>query len=124
MKKFKGRCGAALLEVIVSIAILGLLAVPISSGIMVSLRINEQSSEIMKARLAVSSAAETIMATGIESVDEANSLNLPQVDIVNVTPPHGRGYWELTIRSEKFDYISVDIRVRSNELRTTGGNSP
>ena len=65
MRKFKNRCGAALLEVLISIAILGLLTVPISSGIMMSLHINANSDEIMQAKLAVSSAAEMIMAEGI-----------------------------------------------------------
>lgn len=119
MRKLKERCGAALLEVLVSIAILGLLALPISSGIMVSLRINEQSSEMMKARLAVSSAAETIMAAGISSADEAASLDLPRVDVENAVL--NGGYWTLTVRSEDFEDIFVDIRFRSNALRTPEG---
>ena len=119
MRKLKERCGAALLEVLVSIAILGLLAVPISSGIMVSLRINEQCNEMMKARLAVSSAAEIIMATGISSVEEAASLDLPRVDVEN--PVLNGGYWTLTVRSEDFEDIFVDIRIRSNALRTPEG---
>ena len=119
MRKLKERCGAALLEVLVSIAILGLLAVPISSGIMVSLRINEQCNEMMKARLAVSSAAEIIMATGISSAEEAASLDLPRVDVEN--PVLNGGYWTLTVRSEDFEDIFVDIRIRSNALRTPEG---
>lgn len=119
MRKLKERCGAALLEVLVSIAILGLLALPISSGIMVSLHINEQSSEMMKARLAVSSAAEIIMATGISSAEEAASLDLPRVDVENPVPKGG--YWTLTVRSEDFEDIFVDIRIRSNALRTPEG---
>ena len=119
MRKLKERCGAALLEVLVSIAILGLLAVPISSGIMVSLRINEQCNEMMKARLAVSSAAEIIMATGISSAEEAASLDLPRVDVENPVPKGG--YWTLTVRSEDFEDIFVDIRIRSNALRTPEG---
>lgn len=119
MRKLKERCGAALLEVLVSIAILGLLALPISSGIMVSLRINEQCNEMMKARLAVSSAAEIIMATGISSAEEAASLDLPRVDVENAVPKGG--YWTLTVRSEDFEDIFVDIRIRSNVLRTPEG---
>ena len=38
MKKFRERCGAALLEVLISIAMMGLLMVPISSGILMSLQ--------------------------------------------------------------------------------------
>lgn len=121
MKKFKERCGAALLEVLISIAILGLLTVPISSGIMMSLHINAQSSEIMKARLAVSSAVETLMATGIETVEEARALDLPDVDIDTGITLDGKGYWKLTVRSEDFEDIFVDIRIRSNAVRTPEG---
>ncbi len=121
MKKFKERCGAVLLEVLISIAILGLLTVPISSGIMMALHIDARSNDIMQARLAVSSAVEAIMATGIDSVEAAKALDLPGVDIDNVIPPGGNGYWKLTVRSENFDNIFVDMRVRSNAVRTPEG---
>ncbi len=118
MKKFKERCGAALLEVLISIAILGLLTVPISSGIMMSLHINAKSDDIMQAKLAVSSAVETIMAEGVEpylSDDKRNSF--PDVVI-----PEGveleDGYWTLTVQSKYFDDISVKMHIRGKDVRT------
>lgn len=121
MRKFKNRCGAALLEVLISIAILGLLTVPISSGIMMSLHINANSDEIMRAKLAVSSAVETIMAEGIESVDAAKALDLQDVKIDDGITLDPKGYWTLTVRSRNFDDIFVEIRVRSNAVRAPEG---
>ena len=121
MKKFKERCGAALLEVLISIAILGLLTVPISSGIMMSLHINAKSDDIMQAKLAVSSAVETIMAEGIESIDAARALDLPDITIDDGITHDPKGYWKLTVRSEYFDDIFVEMRVRSNDVRAPEG---
>ena len=125
MKKFKERCGAALLEVLISIAMMGLLMVPISSGILMSLHINERSDEILQARLAVSSAVETIMATGINSAEEIHYLTLPDVEIDEGVTLSG-GYWTFTVRSTKFDDVFVEMRIRSNAVRTPeaeGGGS-
>lgn len=125
MKKFKERCGAALLEVLISIAMMGLLMVPISSGILISLHINEKSDEILQARLAVSSAVETIMATGINSAEEIHYLTLPDVEIDEGVTLSG-GYWTFTVRSTKFDDVFVEMRIRSNAVRTPeaeGGGS-
>ena len=117
MKKFKERCGAALLEVLISIAMLGLLMVPISSGILLSLHINEKSDDIMQARLAVSSAVETIMATGIESADALQSMDLPDV-VIDDGITAENGYWTLTVRSDKFDDVFVEMCIRGNAVRT------
>lgn len=116
MKKLKERGGAVLLEVLVSIALLGLLMVPISSGLMTCLRISSKSDDIMQARLAVSSAAETIMATGINGVSHAVSLDLEGVDVEN--PVFTSGYWTMTLRSEKCPEVFAEISVRSSDLRT------
>ena len=125
MKKFKERCGTTLPEILISIALLGLLIVPISSGILTSMRINEKSDDMMRARLAVSSAAETIMAVGIDSADTLRNLNLPDVVIDNGITAQD-GYWTLTVRSDKFSEVFVEIRVRSNAVRTSenGGGGP
>ena len=121
MKKFRERCGAALLEVMISIAMLGLLMVPISSGILMSFRINQRSDEIMQARLAVSSAVETIMAVGVDSrttLDDLNNLNLDgikefeQHDIV-----FNSGCWEITVTSNSIEEVSVKFKVRDSSLR-------
>lgn len=56
--------GFSLVEVIVAITILGIVVVPMMSGLLFSYRLNLHSDEKMQAQLAVSSAVETIMAEG------------------------------------------------------------
>ena len=64
LKTEKG--GFSLIEVLVSIVILGVIVVPVCQGIVNSVAINRASSEILQARLAVSSAVETLMAEGVQ----------------------------------------------------------
>lgn len=58
--------GFSLIEIVVAIAILGLIVVPCGSALLMSIRINEKAQQMMQAQLAVSSAVETLMAEGIE----------------------------------------------------------
>ena len=123
MKKFKERCGAALLEVMISIAMLGLLMVPISSGILMSFRINQRSDEIMQARLAVSSAVETIMAEGVENyynptIGSTFVLKGATVTVNSST----KECWNITVSCPigvdgSGDTVSVNTNVRSNNVR-------
>lgn len=115
MKKFRERCGAALLEVLISIAMMGLLMVPISSGILMSLHINEKSDEILQARLAVSSAVETIMAVGVENYTASDDLTVtPQA----VTNDAGVIYWNVNVSHTEYEDISVDVYIRGDMVRT------
>ncbi|MBO7739505.1 MAG: hypothetical protein J6S18_03960, partial [Oscillospiraceae bacterium] len=75
--------------------------------------------------LAVSSAVETIMATGINSAEEIHYMTLPDVEIDEGVTLSG-GYWTFTVRSTKFDDVFVEMRIRSNAVRTPeaeGGGS-
>jgi len=121
MKRLRERCGSTLLEVVVSVAVLGLLVVPISSGILMSMRINEKSDDMLRARLAVSSAVETIMAEGIASAEALRAIDLPGVNIDEDIRLTSGGYWTLTVRSEEFSSIFVEMCVRADALRTPEG---
>lgn len=59
--------GFSLLEVIVAIAILGLVVVPVCSGLLVSARINQRSESLLQAQMDVTTAVETLMAEGIDT---------------------------------------------------------
>ena len=63
-QKYNQTEGFSLIEVMVSIAILGFVAVPMFTGLLFSYRLNKRSDEKLLAQLAVSSAVETIMAEG------------------------------------------------------------
>ena len=65
----KGNAGSTLIEVVIAIAILGLVSAPICSGLMVAARINARSRAIQTAQMQVSSAVEYLMANGIKKED-------------------------------------------------------
>lgn len=59
------RRGFSLVEVVVTIAILGLVTVPICSSFVVAHRVNAKSDALLQDRLAVSSVIEQFLAVGI-----------------------------------------------------------
>ena len=69
--KRKQDAGSTLIEVVVSIALLGALVVPTCTRQLTSLRMNERADELLQAQLAVSSAVETLMAEGITEANDA-----------------------------------------------------
>ena len=65
MKRNNG--GFTLIEVLISIVVLGLVVLPVCSSLVMATRINAKAESILDAKLAVSSAVETMMAEGISS---------------------------------------------------------
>ncbi|MBO5128844.1 MAG: type II secretion system protein [Oscillospiraceae bacterium] len=57
--------GFTMIEVLVAIAILAGIVIPVCSSLLLSLRMNAKAEQVLQARLAVSSAVETLMAEGI-----------------------------------------------------------
>lgn len=57
--------GFSLIEVIVGIAVLGLVTIPICASLVLSVRINGRSRELMNAQLEAVSVVETLMESGI-----------------------------------------------------------
>ncbi len=67
LQKLKNDSGGfSLIEVLVAIVILGVIVVPVCQGIVNSVALNRAANEILQARLAVSSAVETLMAEGVQ----------------------------------------------------------
>ena len=60
------RAGSSLIEVVVSIAILGLVVVPLCSSIVLAHRVNARTEALMQDQLAVSAAVERLMAQGVD----------------------------------------------------------
>ena len=77
--KQKKNGGFSLIETVVAIAILGLITVPCTSGLLLSIRLNEKAQQMMQAQLAVSSAVETLMAEGIDQTIAAEGIVKNQV---------------------------------------------
>lgn len=72
--------GFTLIEVMVSILVLGLVVIPICSGLIMAVRINEQAEDFLQAKLAVSSAMETMMAEGIRSDVDYDTYDTETLD--------------------------------------------
>lgn len=64
--KPKHNAGFSLIDVLVAIALLGILVVPTCTSLLLSVRMNHRAEEILQAQLAVSSTVETLMAEGID----------------------------------------------------------
>jgi len=107
--------GFSLIEVVVSIAILGIVVVPMLSGLLFSFQLNHRSDERLQAQLAVSNAVETIMAEGFDPSAEYVP-RFPDVAIVAEAKPDESNpvYYELKVSCGD---IVVDTCVRPH----TGG---
>lgn len=122
----KGKAGSALVEVVLAIAILGLVSAPICSTLMVAARINAQSRAVMKAQTQVSSAVERLMAEGIEE-DSSNVIIDPGFPGVQITEPADKDhvadlYCKVVVSSEN-DLVSVEtiVKVKPAEVTPPAG---
>ena len=62
--------GFSLLEVVVGIALLGLVTVPICASLVLSVRLNAHSQSLMHAQLQASGMVETLLASGVDASEE------------------------------------------------------
>lgn len=72
----KGNAGATLIEIVVSMAILGALVIPTCSSMVLAFRVNAKADAVMQAQLAVSSAVETLMAEGINPARREDAYDI------------------------------------------------
>jgi prepilin-type N-terminal cleavage/methylation domain-containing protein len=105
--------GFSLVEMLVAIVILGLITIPMTSGMVVAMKTIARSEKMMDAQLAVSSAVEKLMATGIsEPIDkEENGLKI-FAEKENEEDP----YYVVIVSHD-----SVEVRTH---IREVGGDSP
>ena len=66
MMKVKNNAGFSLVEVVVAMAILASVIIPVCTGMMVAPKVNAKAEAMLRAKIAVSSAVETMMAEGID----------------------------------------------------------
>ena len=106
--------GFSLLEVVVAIAILGLVSAPICSSLILAGRINAHSQAVMEAHLNVRTAVEILMQDG---VTEAN-LHYRESDFPDVTietvKDGDNPYYHVTVsdrRTEPLVTVETDIRA-------------
>lgn len=106
--------GFSLLEVVVAIAIIGLISAPICSSLILAGRINAHSQAVMEAHLNVRTAVETLMKDGV--TEENNKYR--ERDFSNVTiiteKDVGDPYYHVTVSDKPTDpLVTVETYVRA-----------
>lgn len=100
--KRRNDAGFSLVEVLVAIAILAAVVLPTCSALVLSVRMNEKTEQLMQAQLAVSSAVETLMAEGIPE-DIGNDGDYGTVDDIDRFP-------DVTIQvTKQTTYYNVEV---------------
>ena len=120
--------GFTLIEVLISILILGLLVMPVCSSLLVTVRVNEQSEDFLRARLAVSSAMETMLAEGIKPETDYETLDTETLDYT-VTRATENGeelpYFHVTVSYKGItrEPITVTTVIRQAPSNEDGGGT-
>ncbi|MCD8375054.1 MAG: prepilin-type N-terminal cleavage/methylation domain-containing protein [Oscillospiraceae bacterium] len=110
MRKFlKSGAGFSLIEVVVAIAILGLVTVPVCGLMVQSHRMNARSEALLQAELAVSNKVETLMASGVSGGDKEYT-----VDEVVIKQVKQTNYYTVTVTSTLDPAVSVKTSIRSS----------
>lgn len=106
--------GFTLLEVVVAIAILGLVSAPICSSLILAGRINAHSQAVMEAHLNVRTAVEILMQDGVtEASFPYRKKDFPNVKI-ETKKVDGKPYYHVTVwdkRTKPLVKVETDIRA-------------
>lgn len=120
----KQTAGFSLIEVVVAIAILGMVTIPLGGGLVLSHRLNARSEQMIQARLNVSNTVEALMAEGITAgatyTDRFTDVTVTVTDLET-----GEEAYQVTVKSTSVDTVSVVtyIRPASADASGTGGES-
>lgn len=114
--------GFSLLEVVVAIAIIGLISAPICSSLILAGRINAHSQAVMEAHLNVRTAVETLMQDGVtQPSDNYRAGAFPNVTVKTVkdgeTP-----YYHVTV-SDKHTEPLVTVVTYVRAVSPKGGGA-
>ena len=106
--------GFTLLEVVVAIAILGLVSAPICSSLILAGRINAHSQVVMEAHLNVRTAVEILMQDGVTT--ESNDYRKDKFPDVKIETKKvdGKPYYHVTVwdrRTKPLVKVETDIRA-------------
>lgn len=106
--------GFSLLEVVVAIAIIGLISAPICTSLILAGRINAHSQAVMEAHLNVRTAVETLMKDGVTEASAAYyAEKFPNVKI-EPEKVEGKPYYHVTVKDNHTDpLVTVETYVRA-----------
>ena len=114
--------GFSLLEVVVAIAIIGLISAPICSSLILAGRINAHSQAVMEAHLNVRTAVETLMKDGVTA--ESNNYRagaFPNVTVKTVKDGENP-YYRVTV-SDKTTEPLVTVKTYVRAVLPEGGGT-
>lgn len=114
--------GFSLLEVVVAIAIIGLISAPICSSLILAGRINAHSQAVMEAHLNVRTAVETLMKDGVTA--ESKNYRADEFPKVTIkTEKDGENpYYHVTV-SDKSTEPLVTVKTYVRAVSPEGGGT-
>ena len=106
--------GFSLLEVVVAIAIIGLISAPICTSLILAGRINAHSQAVMEAHLNVRTAVETLMKDGVTAAsDNYRADAFPNVTVITVKDGENP-YYHVTVTDKHAQpLVTVETFVRA-----------
>lgn len=106
--------GFSLLEVVVAIAIIGLISAPICTSLILAGRINAHSQAVMEAHLNVRTAVETLMKDGVTAAsDDYLKEAFPNVTVKTVKDSENP-YYHVTVTDKHAEpLVTVETFVRA-----------
>lgn len=109
--------GFTLVEVIVAIAIMGLVSAPICVSLVLAERLNARSRAVMEAELEVRTAVETLMAEGItEEVVSNLATDFPGVTVKVEKENETAPYYHVTVSDSQAEpLVTVETYIRAVE---------
>lgn len=114
--------GFSLLEVVVAIAIIGLISAPICSSLILAGRINAHSQAVMEAHLNVRTAVENLMKDGWTEASAAYyAEKFPNVKI-EPEKVKGKPYYHVTVKDNHTDPL-VTVKTYVRAVSPEGGGT-
>ena len=107
--------GFSLLEVVVAIAIVGLISAPICTSLILAGRINAHSQAVMEAHLNVRTAVETLMKDGVTAESKNYRADeFPNVTIKTKKDNSSDPYYHVTVSDKRTEpLVTVETYVRA-----------
>lgn len=107
--------GFSLLEVVVAIAIIGLISAPICTSLILAGQINAHSQAVMEAHLNVRTAVETLMKNGVTEASPAyHESEFPNVTIKTEKDNSSDPYYHVTVSDKHTEpLVTVETYVRA-----------
>lgn len=115
--------GFSLLEVVVAIAIIGLISAPICSSLILAGRINAHSQAVMEAHLNVRTAVEILMQDGVTKASSPyRESDFPNVTIKTEKEADSDPYYRVTV-SDKPTEPLVTVKTYVRAVSPEGGGT-